>query len=98
NKRTTIRVPFASVQYVKTDAPHRLILVTTERYINFYGSIKEISALDERLLRCHQSYVVNIGAIAHYDAPNRYINLKNKERIPVSRRLSRSVRQAIERV
>lgn len=98
NKHTTIRVPFATVQYVKTDEPHRLILVTTERHINFYGTIKEIATLDQRLLRCHQSYVVNIEAVATYDTSNRLITMKNNEQIPVSRRLSRTVRQAIGRV
>lgn len=98
NKHTTIRVPFATVQYVKTDRPHRLTLVTTERHINFYGAIKNVVDLDKRLLRCHQSYVVNTEAIDYYDASSRRIMLKNNEEIPVSRRLSRTVRQAIGRV
>src|SRR5699024_9661181 len=30
NANTTVRVPFATVEYIKTDEPHRLVLVTTD--------------------------------------------------------------------
>lgn len=98
NNNTMIRVPFSTVQYIKTDAPHRLALVTTNRHINFYGTLKEMLTIDNRLFRCHQSFVVNADAIAAYDATNRLITLKNGEPIPVSRRLSRAVRQKVRKV
>lgn len=98
NEHTTIRVAFSRVHYIKTDGPHRLALVTDNRYINFYGSLKQILTLDNRLLRCHQSYVVNLSAIKKYDAANRLITLKNGAEIPVSRRLSRSVQHALRQV
>jgi len=95
NNHTTIRVPFSSVQYITTDSPHRLLLITSDRHINFYGTLTEMISIDERLLRCHQSYVVSIKAITEYDAKNRLITLENGEQIPVSRRLSRVVRQLV---
>lgn len=98
NEHTTIRVAFSRVHYIKTDGPHRLALVTDNRYINFYGSLKEVLTLDHRLLRCHQSYVVNLSAIKKYDAANRLLTLKSGAVIPVSRRLSRSVQHALRRV
>ena len=95
-ENATVRVPFAEVEYMMTDRPHRLALVATERMIYFYGTLKEIETLDERLLRCHQSYIVNKAQISSYDAVEKMIVLKSGKRIPVSRRLVRKIRQIIK--
>src|SRR5699024_3379414 len=76
NANTTFRVPFSTVEYIKTDEPHRLVLVTTDRVIHFYGTLKEIESLDQRLIRCHQSFIVNIMQIASYDTAEKMITLK----------------------
>lgn len=96
NANTTVRVPFAKVEYIKTDAPHRLVLVTKDRLIHFYGTLKEMETIDQRLLRCHQSFVVNIDQISAYDLGEREIILKSDKRVPVSRRLGRKVRQQVK--
>ena len=51
-----------------TDEPHRLALVTLDRIVYFYGTLKEIEIMDERLFRCHQSYIVNTKQMSSYDA------------------------------
>jgi len=91
NAKTTVKVPFQEVEYIKTDEPHRLVLATTDRLVQFYGSLKDIETIDRRLLRCHQSFVVNTTHISSYDTAERMILLKSNKRIPVSRRLSRKV-------
>lgn len=96
NTNTTIRVPFSKVEYIQTDEPHRLLLITTDQHIRFYGTLKEIEQIDERLFRCHQSYIVNTSLIRSFDATNRMIVLKSGNHVPVSRRLSRRVRQFIK--
>ena len=96
NRHTTVRVPFETVVYIMTDGPHRLTLVTTNRNIHFYGTLKEIEKIDDRLLRCHQSYLVNTEQISAYDAARKNIVLKNKETIPVSRRMGKTVRQLVK--
>lgn len=96
NRHTTVRVPFETVVYLMTDGPHRLALVTTNRRIQFYGTLKEIEQMDDRLFRCHQSYVVNTAQISAYHTARKNIVLKNKEEIPVSRRLVRQVRQLVK--
>jgi len=95
NAHATVRVPFASVEYIRTDEPHRLVLVTTERLVHFYGTLKEIETLDERLLRCHQSFIVNTTQISAYDLKEKMLILKSSKSVPVSRRLSRKVRQTL---
>jgi|SRR5690625_834233 len=96
NTNATVRVPFAEVEYVMTDQPHRLALVATDRIIYFYGTLKEVERIDERLLRCHQSYLVNKAQISSFDAREKEIVLKSGKRVPVSRRLIRNVRQVIK--
>lgn len=96
NTNATVRVPFETVEYIMTDEPHRLALVTTDRLIDFYGTLKEIETLDERLLRCHQSYIVNTDQITSYDTTQKMIVLKSGKRVPVSRRLARKVRLLIK--
>lgn len=96
NGHTTIRVPFATVEYMKTDESHRLMLVTTDRLIHFYGTLKEMEVLDERLLRCHESFVVNTTQIASFNSQEKMIMMKSNKLIPVSRRLGRKVRQLLK--
>lgn len=96
NAHATVRVPFATVEYIMTDEPHRLALVTTDRLIYFYGTLKEIETLDERFVRCHQSYIVNKTQMSSYDATQKMLVLKSGKRIPVSRRLVRKIRQLLK--
>lgn len=96
NSKATVRVPFDTLEYVMTDGPHRLALVTTNQLVHFYGTLKEIEALDDRLFRCHQSYIVNTTQIASYDVAAKTIVLKSGKHVPVSRRLSRTVRQLVK--
>ncbi|MDW3036342.1 MULTISPECIES: LytTR family DNA-binding domain-containing protein [Bacillus cereus group] len=96
NSNATVRVPFYEVEYVMTDEPHRLALVTLDRIVYFYGTLKEIEFVDERLFRCHQSYIVNTKQMSSYDANQRMIILKSGKRIPVSRRLVSKVRNMLK--
>lgn len=91
-----MRVPFHEVEYVMTDEPHRLALVTLDRIVYFYGALKEIEIIDERLFRCHQSYIVNTKQMSSYDAKQKMIVLKSGKRIPVSRRLVSKVRNMLK--
>jgi len=96
NKHTTVRVPFREVEYVMTAESHRLVLVTDKRMIRFYGSLKEVEDIDERLIRCHRSYVVNREHVKTYDTSERMLVLKSGKHIPVSRRLVRTIKQLIK--
>lgn len=92
NAYTTVKVPFQSVEYVMTDEPHRLQLVTEDQLIQFYGTLREIEQLDERLVRCHKSYVVNKEKLQAIDVKQQQLVLKSGKVIPVSRRLIKSMK------
>ncbi|OZI13185.1 LytTR family transcriptional regulator [Bacillaceae bacterium SAS-127] len=91
NAHATIRVPFADIEYVMTAEPHRLELMTANRVIRFYGKLKEVEDRDERLIRCHQSYVVNVEKIVELNMKEKVAVLTNEARVPVSRRLFKKV-------
>ena len=93
-----VRVPFSTVEYIMTDEPHRLSLVTEKQVINFYGTLKEVEELDERLIRCHQSYVVNKGQVQMYDSGNKTLVLQSGKTVPVSRRLISKVKSLMKDV
>src|SRR5699024_2573260 len=94
--KATVRVPFRTVEYIMTSRPHRLELVTEDRVIQFYGTLKEVESIDDRLLRCHQSYIVNREQIDSY--LGKELHLKSGKRIHVSRRLARHVKKSVMEV
>ena len=47
--------------------------------IMFYGNLKELSQLDDRFFRCHNSFVVNRHNIESIDSKERIVYFKNKE-------------------
>ncbi|MEE1132026.1 MAG: LytTR family DNA-binding domain-containing protein [Caryophanon sp.] len=92
NAYTTIKVPFADVEYVMTDEPHRLQLVTDEQLIQFYGTLKEVEQLEPRLVRCHKSVLVNPQKMTAIDTKQQQIMLRSGKCIPVSRRLMKHMK------
>lgn len=92
NEYTTLKVPFHSVEYIMTDAPHRLQLVTTKQLIQYYGTLKEMEQIDSRLIRCHKSYLVNLNQIKAINHKEQCIELKSGKYVPVSRRLMSSLK------
>lgn len=91
NNHSTVRVPFSEIEYFMTAESHRLQLITHCRVISFYGKLAEVENKDERLIRCHQSYIVNLEEITEIDTKERLLKLKSGATIPVSRRLVRKV-------
>src|SRR5690625_1146160 len=98
NAHATIRVPFAEVEYMMTDKPHRLALIATNRTVYFYGTLKEMEGIDERLFRCHQSYLINKLQIYSYDTKIKLIVLICDIQINFSRRLVRKLCQQLKTV
>ena len=87
NAYTTIKIPFHTVEYIMTDEPHRLQLITTNQLIQFYGTLKEIEAIDARFIRSHKSYLINVEQMKAIDQANQVVILKSGKTVPISRRL-----------
>lgn len=96
NAFTTVKVPFQTVEYIMTDEPHRLKLVTTDQLIQFYGTLKEIEQIEDRLVRCHKSYLVNKVQLQALDVKQQHIVLKSGKTVPVSRRMIQSIKAILK--
>lgn len=96
NSYTTIKVPFNTVEYIVTDAPHRLQLVTTNQLIQFYGTLKEIEQMDERLIRCHKSVLINKMHVQQLDPKQQLVQLTSGKQVPVSRRLMKMMKTLLK--
>lgn len=93
NEQTIFQLPLKEVLYIGTVEAHRLELVSAKRYVQFYGSLKEFEEGKKNLIRCHQSYVVNLEHIRSLSQKEKQIELTNGEKLPVSRRFFSKVRQ-----
>ncbi|WP_314066417.1 LytTR family DNA-binding domain-containing protein [uncultured Vagococcus sp.] len=91
SKFTDIRVPFNEIRYVTTLDGHRIQIKTTSRDFQFYGILADIENNDQRLIRCHQSYIVNLTTISEIDKSNNIICLDGGFEIPISRRMKKKV-------
>lgn len=72
-----LHIPFEEIIYFETSpTPHKVLIHTLKRRIEFYGHIGEIiRELDERFYKCHKSYIINKDHISMVDKKNREIFL-----------------------
>jgi len=65
------RIPISDILYFEAHhVPHKLILSTQNKRIEFRGSLKEVAAASPDFFSCHKSYVVNIRNIARLHRVN----------------------------
>ena len=63
-----IQVPFHKILYFETSSTvHKVILHTKDERIEFYARLSQIVKADERLFKCHKSFVVNPENITKID-------------------------------
>lgn len=96
NAYTTIKVPFATVEYVMTDEPHRLQLVTTNQLIQFYGTLKDVEQMDARFVRCHKSVLINKMHVQQLDTKQQVVYLTSGKQVPVSRRMVKTMKALLK--
>lgn len=89
----TIRsIPYDEIMFFESSTvPHKLILHTDTRELEFYGSIRDLEANDECLYRCHKSFVVNKNNIKSINKNLREIEMMNDEIVLVSVRAMRGL-------
>ncbi|MGX7150807.1 LytR/AlgR family response regulator transcription factor [Enterococcus ureasiticus] len=89
----TVRsIPYDEIMFFESSTvPHKLILHTETRELEFYGAIRDIEANDECLYRCHKSFVVNKNNIKTVNKRLREIEMTNGETVLVSVRAMRGL-------
>lgn len=87
NQQTSFQVPFSDILYFETsELPHKIRLITKNRTMTFYGDMKSIETMDDRLVRAHRSYIVNSANIISLNKKELLIEFENNESAMVSRR------------
>ena len=76
----SVYVQYDDIMFFESSSKsHRLIAHLDNRQIEFYGNLKELSQLDDRFFRCHNSFVINRRNIESIDSKERIVYFKNKE-------------------
>ena len=76
----SVYVRYDDVMFFESSAKsHRLIAHLDNRQIEFYGNLKELSQLDDRFFRCHNSYVINKNNVSAVNSKDRIIYFENQE-------------------
>nr|WP_278252614.1 LytTR family DNA-binding domain-containing protein [Enterococcus sp. 669A] len=96
NKYTNLQIPYSDIYYFETTGTsHKLRLVAAKKVLEFYGELKEIETMDERLLRCHRAFVINLDNIVSIDRTNKTVRFPNGDECLISRRLIKEVTNKI---
>jgi two-component system response regulator AgrA len=97
NKEKTVHMAYENIIFFETSMKaHKILLHSSNKSIEFYGHMKDITdKLDERFLRCHQSYIINLDFVDSVDKTNRVVNFTNGQTCFVSTRGMKLLTKAI---
>ena len=90
---SNIIVPFRELLYITTTSPHKLLIKTSNKEMHTHGSLKQFENKDNRLIRCHQSFFINIENTKSIDKSNRHAILKDGTIIPISKSTNSKVQE-----
>ena len=81
-----VQVPFNNILFFETSPTiHKVILHTKEERMEFYASISEVERADDRLYRCHRSFIVNPENIIRINKEEKMVMFENNNECPISR-------------
>lgn len=92
--RTIQRVAYTEIMYL--EACDKMLNICTKRHvITARMSLNAVeSTLPKLFVRCHRSYIVNRNCIEQLDLTNMMVELKTREKLPVSRSYKNALRQS----
>jgi two-component system response regulator AgrA len=94
-----IKLKLSEILYIESSTiPHKLIAHLESRKLEFYGKIKDFEDISEKLVRCHQSYIVNIDNINFIDKKRKFILLHGGEQCLISNRFYKRLKDTVEKI
>ena len=79
-----VQVPFNNILFFETSPTiHKVILHTKEERMEFYASISEVERADDRLFRCHRSFIVNPENIVRINKEEKMVMFENNNECPI---------------
>lgn len=88
---TSIKLPYRELLYLYTVSQHKIAVKTADEDICFHGTLKQLEVREPRLIRCHQSYLVNLDNAKIIDKSSRKIIFRNDLSIPIARQAMKKV-------
>lgn len=87
SKYRKLKLPFSELLYFETsEQAHKIVLITKKQRIEFYANLSDIEKMDDRLYKCHKSFIVNLDNIIEIDKTNLIVHFANTETCLISRR------------
>ncbi|WP_137664696.1 LytR/AlgR family response regulator transcription factor [Enterococcus hulanensis] len=96
SKNIKISCPFKELLFITPVSPHKLLIKTSTKEIYAHGSLKNFDFLDDRLIRCHQSFIINITKIKYIEKSKKEAVIDENISIPISRKKSHELREALD--
>ncbi|MGE7920346.1 LytR/AlgR family response regulator transcription factor [Viridibacillus sp. NPDC093762] len=85
-------VPYENIYYLETSENfHKVRLFEKNGVYEFYGKLKEIEHIHPTFFRCHRSFIVNLQHVFQINKKEKYIELVNGAKCPVSTRALRNI-------
>ncbi len=83
-----INIDYNDILFFETSSTiHKVVLHSLNRQVEFYSKMKEVeNSLDERFIRCHNSFIINKDKIKELDKKNRIAYMINGEKCLISTR------------
>jgi len=93
-----LQIPMEDILYIETTGTrYKLNLHTAKRRINMNGELKKVEQdLDERFIRCHQSYLVNRDHISEYNFAGNELTLSDGSVVFMSRNGKKLLKSVIK--
>lgn len=91
SKSLSLKLPYNDIYYFRTTYDHRIELVAKTQVREFYGELKQLEQSEQRLMRIHQSYLVNFTNVVELDKRHKELIFLNNDRLPISRKYYKKV-------
>jgi len=89
-------IPYENIYYFETSSNiHKIFLYEKNGIYEFYGKMKDIEHIHPTFFRCHKSFVINLQYVTQIHKKNKYIELINGTKCPVSIRALRNIQDKL---
>lgn len=80
-----LHIAWSKLNYFEVVGNHTIRVNTHQRFMEFYGTLTDIEALDPRLIRLHQAFLVNKEQIYLFNPKKKHVQMLDGTMIPVTR-------------
>lgn len=95
-KTTKIKLKVNDIVLFEVVGPHKIEVFTNKgRRIIFQSNLKDLENMHPSLVKCHQSFIIHLDHVIEFDKVERTLTMSNLYKVPVSKRLSKKIKQLV---